>query len=100
MARFKKHESGNPAGRPKGAKNKIVPFTKQEINTFLSEYWPQIKKDFRQLEPAARIQQFMKLMSFVMPQPKENNVSIDFRQLSDEALDQVVNRILGENENT
>lgn len=96
MARYKEGQSGNPTGRPKGAKNKIEPLTKQTITEFLSEQWPTIQRDFKKMEPAARIQHFMKLLAFVMPQPKQTDLNVDFTRLSDDQIDQLVEKILGD----
>jgi hypothetical protein len=94
MNRFVNGQSGNPAGRPKGAKNKIVKPLKAEIETFLSEQWPQIQTDFHSLEPKERIQMFERLARFVLPQPRETDMKINFNELSDAEIDSVINRML------
>ena len=98
MGKYKEGQSGNPAGRPKGAKNKVSPLTKQEITEFLTDQWPQIKRDFGKLDPAQRMQYFWKIAGFVFPQPRENNLSVNFDQLTDQQIDQILDKLFG-NEN-
>jgi thymidylate synthase ThyX len=96
MARFKPGESGNRTGRPKGAKNKVQRPLKEEISGFLSEQWPQIKRDFKKLEPAARMAMFEKLARFVLPQPRETAMNINFDQLTDAQIDQILDKLFGD----
>lgn len=61
MAKFEAGKTGNPAGRPAGAKNKAVPVTRDELTRFLNDEWPGVKRDFRKLEPVERIEWFIRL---------------------------------------
>ncbi len=91
---FKKGLSGNPAGRRPGSGNKVTTLTKDQITEFLTAQWPTFRHDFNSMEPKARIQHFIKLLSFVIPQPKQTDLNIDIARLSDEQLDELVTRIL------
>lgn len=65
--RYKKGESGNPKGRPKGAKNK----TNEEIKTwlldFLNDRKPNLAEDWDKLEPGDRYRYFSLLLNYVLP---------------------------------
>ncbi len=96
MAKYKPGETGNKQGRPKGSKNKVQAFTKLEISDFLTKYWPQIRRDFMKMEPAQRVQTFLKLISFVIPRPTEGNFNMTFNpeNLSDNDIDQILNTLI------
>ena len=69
MARYKEGESGNPAGRPVGSKNKVTPVTVDEVREFVNDNWEGIKRDFRKMEPADRVQCYLQLLRYVLPTP-------------------------------
>jgi len=46
MARYKQGESGNPAGRPVGSKNKVTPVTVDEVREFVNDNWEGHKAGF------------------------------------------------------
>lgn len=68
--RFQSGTSGNPSGRQKGAGNKEVKALRERINQLLDDNFEQVLKDFRSLEPKARVQAFIKLMEFSLPRLK------------------------------
>ena len=50
-------------------------------------------KDLKDLEPKDRLQILEKLMQYVIPKQQAVSADIDFRQLSDEQLDDVIEKI-------
>ena len=50
-------------------------------------------KDLKTLEPKDRLQILEKLMQYVIPKQQAVSADIDFRQLSDEQLDDVIEKI-------
>jgi hypothetical protein len=94
MTLYKTGESGNKAGRPPGAKNKITKPLKAEIQEFLSEVWPTLKQDFKKLEPAQRFQMFERMARFILPQPRETDLKIDFTTLSESEINLLIDKML------
>ncbi len=52
---FEKGESGNPAGRPKGALNKKTKELRQMISDFLLENFEEVQKTFKELPPKGKV---------------------------------------------
>lgn len=72
MTRFKQGESGNPAGRPTGAKNKFTPVSVDEVREFVNDNWEGIKRDFKKMEPADRVYSYVQLLRYVLPEAGED----------------------------
>jgi hypothetical protein len=72
MARYKKGESGNPQGRPKGAKNKTTEGLRNKVIDLIDDNYEQIKKDLAQLQPKERLRFWTDFLKFVLPEKMEN----------------------------
>lgn len=72
---FRKGESGNPEGRPKGAKNRATHELRQWIGDFLTEKFPELKQGFEQLEPYQQWSIVEKLLQYSVP--KMQSVSVE-----------------------
>ena len=77
---FKKYASGNPSGKPLGAKNKTTIEIKEFIVHFISYNIDSIQTNFNELEPKEKLLFIEKLLKYVLPQnfeietPKEETI--------------------------
>jgi hypothetical protein len=74
---FKKGESGNREGRPRGAENKATGELRTVIAGVLSKEMTtvKIKALLAKLDPAQRLNYMIKLSEFILP--KQQNISIE-----------------------
>ena len=85
-------EPPKTGGRVKGTKNKITATQKQWIEDFLTRKQPEMEKEWDKLEPKDKWQMFEKLTGYIVP--KMTSAQIDPSQLTDEQLDELINRII------
>lgn len=97
---FKKGESGNPKGRPTGAKGKVQNSIKEWIQTVVDGNREQFEQDLTDMEPNERVRVITNLLSFVTPKLQsmsvEELVNREYDRLSkflDEAPDHVVEEL-------
>jgi len=76
MAKFKKSECGNPAGRPKGAQSKEKIDLRMWINKFTEENSAQVEKDFKDIKPAERCMLYAKLLEYVLPKKRQEEITM------------------------
>ena len=88
-----KGHTNNPNGRPKGTPNKITQDIRSWLTTVIDKNRKQMLKDLKTLEPKDRLKILEKLMQYVIPKQQAVSADIDFRQLSDEQLDDVIEKI-------
>jgi hypothetical protein len=90
---FKKGQSGNKAGKPKGATNKATTDLRKWINQFIDNNREQIQKDWKDLEPKDRLVMFEKLLKYSLPTLQATSMDLSFEKLTDEQLDEIINRL-------
>lgn len=77
---FKKGKSGNPNGRPIGAKSKAKTDLLSRVTEILDNNVDRLQTDFDKLEPAERVKAFTNLIGYVVPKKQAVNVqqSLDY----------------------
>ena len=90
---FKKGQSGNIHGRPKGQPNKVTAELKDLIKNFLEDNFSQVMKDFSALEPAERVKAWTNLLQYALPRMGSVAVQSEFDRLSDEDLDRLISEL-------
>lgn len=89
---FTKGISGNPAGRPLGAKTKRTSEIKALVQEFVSSNLETLQADFDALEPKDRLAFIEKLLKFVIPTQSANEINVN--ALSESELDTLCNSLL------
>ena len=89
----RKGQTGNPSGRPLGSPNKITADLRLKINAIVDKQIDSIEQDLQSLEPMQRLQIVEKLLSYCVPKLQAQSFDIDLNTLSDEQLDQVINHL-------
>ena len=98
---FKKGESGNPNGRPNGAKSKAKTDLLKRITDILDNNVESLQDDLDSLEPAERVRALTNLINYVLPKKQAVNVqqSLDYeyqkmKDLLSAAPDEVIDKIV------
>lgn len=99
---FKKGQSGNPNGRPKGSGNNEKAILTHKINLLLNKNIDVIIKDFESLEPVERVRAFTALAQYVLPKMQAVDVSTqiqteyqEMQMLLDKSPDSAISAIAG-----
>ena len=90
----KKGQTGNPNGRPKGKPNKVTQDLRDRLKTLLSDSFETIVSDFEAMEPKDRVQAFERLLKYILPIMSANDVKLNFEDLTENQLDEIVNRLI------
>lgn len=86
----RKGQTGNPAGKPKGAKNKIGVELKDKMKSFLEGNFDKFKADMEEVEsPGFRCKLYIEAYKLIVPKP------IDAKELEkeDEFMEEFRNRM-------
>ncbi len=97
MAKFKKGESGNPEGRPKGTLNKSTQEVKNLLQQFISCNIVTLQNDFDKLEPKDRLMFFERALRFILPTQNHNEININ--TMSDSELDRLCDSLISKMNN-
>ena len=93
---FKPGRSGNPAGRPPGALNKISKPIKERIGDFLNDNFDDVVDAFAKLPPRDKVKLFVDLLPFIVPKQTQldADMSLNFQQFTAEQLESIANHLL------
>jgi hypothetical protein len=94
MAKFKKGESGNPNGRPKGTPNRTTTEIKELMNEFVSKNLDDLQQQYDELPAREKLQFFERVLKYVIPQQRDVTQNIDVNNLTEEQMDDLIDKIL------
>ena len=93
MSRQKNDGLGRMGGRQKGTPNKSTATVREWVQALLDGHREQIEKDLKKLSPSQRVTTLLKLLDYILPKQQAVSAKIDFSNLSDEQLNEVVNQL-------
>lgn len=74
---FKKGQSGNPNGRPRGAKNKATNELREWVERLINDNLDTITNDIKELEPKERAKFFLALFNYTLPKQQSVKAEIN-----------------------
>ena len=72
--KYKKGVSGNPNGRPKGAKNKVTAALIERVEQLIANNFETLESDLRELEPRERVKAIISLLNYALP--KRHSIAV------------------------
>ena len=80
-------------GRTKGTPNKLTSNLREWLEKLINKNRLQIERDIKALKPKERLMVLEKFMQYTIPKLQSVQTKIDFNQLTDEQLDNLINEL-------
>ena len=80
-------------GRTKGTPNKVTANVKDWLCQLIDKNRLQIERDIKALEPKDRLQVLEKFMQYTTPKMQSIQTTVDFNQLTDDQLENVIDEL-------
>jgi len=98
---FVKGQSGNPAGRPPKAINKIARPVKESIADFLNEKFAELPRIWPNLKPMEQARLIVDLMPYVVPKLQATTLdgNINFSGMSEAEIDAIAIKLYNHEKN-
>ena len=74
---FKKGQSGNPKGRPRGARNRATNELREWVERFINDNLDTIANDIKELDPNERVKFFLALLNYTLPKQQSVKAEIN-----------------------
>jgi Family of unknown function (DUF5681) len=108
---FEKGKSGNPDGRPEGAKNKVGLQLRETITDFLESNFEKVVLDFDKLQPKDKAKLYCDLLQYGLPKLQSVSLGIDekssklslgiaFEKMTEEQLTKIIDELKSHAEST
>jgi hypothetical protein len=81
-------------GRQMGTPNKVTGELRTVITDFLNGEFENVKKEFKKLEPKDKLKFYTDLLQYGLPKLQATSLDFDFNKLSDEQLNEVINKLI------
>jgi uncharacterized protein (UPF0305 family) len=80
-------------GRTKGTPNKLTSNLREWLEKLINKNRLQIERDIKALKPKERLMVLEKFMQYTIPRMKSIETKIDFNQLTDDQLENVIDEL-------
>jgi len=87
---FQKGNSGNPAGKPKGATNKTTKELREIFQKIIEKNIKTLSKDLQAVGPETRIKLLIQMAEFVLPKLQRTEISGYGDEQNEESKDYVI----------
>lgn len=95
---FSKGISGNPTGRPKGARNRTTKTLRTLVTDFLNSNWLDFERAYKKLPARDKVAMFEKMLKYSLPSLQSVSINEEFesqlKALTDDQVEELMNRIL------
>ena len=88
MTQYRKGQSGNPAGKPRGAKNRTTEQVRKLLQSFIEGKLPELETIWKGLDPKDKILFIDRLLKHTLPPPLHS-----IEQFSEDDLDLLIDKL-------